>query len=142
MARTKAALRKRLNNLNFGLVLSRDLFGDVPDCDFELAHYVGFLDRVGSRNDLVRGLKELDPFVDDALTVAEAMTEEDFRGFKTALVLERNRNQDPDSQSIIPAHYHALLIPERFIPAKMIADRFATTLEVALLRIVQNENGI
>lgn len=143
MARTKAALRKRLNSMSgsFGLELSKDLFGYVPDCDFELTHYVGFLDRVGSCNDLVRGLKELDPFVDDALAVAEAMTEEDFREFKTALIKERSLNQNQDNQSTMPTRYGVLLIPERFISAKMIADEFATTLEVALTRIMQNENG-
>jgi len=142
MPRTKTTLRKRLNKLAFGLVLSKDLFGYVPDCDFESFHYVGFLDRVDSLSDLLRGLNELDPFVDDALVVAESMTEEDFREFKTTLTHERNLKHNPGSRSIIPARYYALLIPERFIPAKMIAIRANTTLEVALLRIMQSEHNL
>jgi hypothetical protein len=140
MARTETVLRKRLNKLAFGSVLSKDLFGEVPDCDFELVHYIGFLDRVASRNDLVRGLKELDPFVDDALSVAEAMTESDFHEFKMALVNERGQNHD--NLSTMPSRYDALLMPERFIPAKIIAVKAATSLEVALMRIMQNEKRL
>ena len=142
MPRTKTALRKRLDDLAFGLVLSKDLFGNVPDCDFEPSHYVGFLDRVVSLSDLIRGLKELDPFVDDALVVAESMTEDDFRVFKTTLTHERNLKHNPDGRSIMPARYYALLMPERFIPAKMIAIWADTTLEVALMRIMQDEHNL
>ena len=141
MSRTKATLKKRLDTLALGLVFSKELFGNVPDCDFELSHYARFINRVGSRDNLICGLKELDPFVDDAFAVAEMMSEEDFREFKAALVHERNLKQDPDGQSIMPPRYYPIVIPERFITAQIIAEKFDTTLEVALLRIMQTENG-
>jgi hypothetical protein len=168
MVRTKAMLRKRLRQLDSGLILSRDLFGDVPDCDFELVHYVGFLDRVASRDDLIRGLKELDPFVDDALAVAEGMNEKDFQDFKKALIHERSLKSNADGRSIMPSlcgqpalpeqfvpehalvdedctimppGYDVLLMPERFIPAHALAAKAYTTLEVVLIRIMQHENG-
>ncbi len=130
-----------------GLKLSRDLFPNwIGDHDFELSDYVGFLDRVNSREDLLRGLRQLDPFVDDALASAESMTDEEFPIFKNALAIERQIKSQLETEesieqtpgkcvkSIMPDKFYSLLLPIRFIQGKLIADQFATSLEVAMGR--------
>lgn len=162
--RRKRDILRRLWKLSCdGLELSHDLFGAVPDHDFELHHYVDFLNKVSSRENLLRGLRELNPFVDDALVVAEAMTDEDFWEFKKVLKHERERQQnirlyDPnqleleigteqqemlceESASNIAGRFGPILVPAKFIRANMIANEAGTSFEVALGRIYEFELG-
>ena len=124
-----------------GLELTRDLFPNwIGDHDFELSDYVDFLDGVGSREDLLRGLRQLDPFVDDALASAEAMTDEEFPVFKAALAVERQIKPMPEQrmqESIMPSKFYPILLPTMFMSAKMIADDFETSLEIALRRMYE-----
>ncbi len=115
---------------------SRELFGN-RGCDindFELFNYTYFLDNVKSLEDLLKGLEELSPFADDALEVAELMTERDFCDFKLALVHERKREE-----SYMPERFFCLLIPDRIFAAQPIAEMFKVPLGAALIRIVEIE---
>jgi hypothetical protein len=152
----KRRLWKVLTN---GLEITRDLFPNwIGDHDFELSDYIEFLDKVSSREDLLRGLRQLDPFVDDALASAEAMTDEEFPVFKAALVVERRIKfylGDPDQleldlpielspeqqmpESIMPEKFYPILLPTRFMQGQMTAKRCDTSLEVAMGRIYEFE---
>ncbi|MEK7116852.1 MAG: hypothetical protein AAB837_01665 [Patescibacteria group bacterium] len=165
--RRKRDILRRLAKLSYdGLELSRDLFGPVPDHDFELSHYVGFLDKVCSKEDLLRGLQELDPFVDNAHAAAKSMSDEDFLAFKIALKHVRQQSAvqlwNPDQYELelhinpvmqektpnerdpeyIAERFGSIIIPERFIKAGIIAKEAATSLEVALGRIYEFEMGL
>jgi hypothetical protein len=158
--RKKRDILRRLQKVACdGLEITRDLFPNwIGDHDFELSDYVEFLDKVSSREDLLRGLRQLDPFVDDALASAEAMTDEEFPAFKAALAIERQINFPRDNsdqlelklsidpwlegqipESIMPEKFHPLCLPARFLESKTIADRAAISLEVAMERIYEGE---
>ena len=139
--KAKALYRRLVKIAGEGLVLSRDLFGHVGAHEFEVSDYNRFLNNVSSQKDLVRGLKELSPFVDDALAVASSMNEQDFIDFKLALVHERKVARGETGGSVMPHRYDPLLVPDRFITAQMMSTKFETSLEVALGRIMETENG-
>ncbi len=124
-------------NRDGGWCLSRELFGDIGADfhDFEIENYIYFLDNVSSLEDLGRGLKELSPFADDALSVAEKMTEKDFKLFKLKLKSERTQQYE----SSVPNKFINLLIPSRFLQASFIAKSFNVCLGVMLIRIAQTE---
>jgi len=86
--------------------LPPDLFGVMHDeerhdtnamIDFEMRDYVFFIDHAQSLSDLVKGLVILSPFADDALAIAESMSEADFEEFKQALLLERRAAKEGGS---------------------------------------------
>lgn len=114
--------------------LPHELFGDIGSDihDFELHNYTYFLDNVISRENLVMGLQELSPLADDALRVAERMTDGDFRRFKTALQVERRQEN-----TVMPEKYFSLLIPKIFITAMQIAERFQVPLGAAAIRVIE-----
>ena len=122
------------------------LFEKPRDYDFDMSDYTCFIDRVKSRKDLVEGLRQLSPFADDALEMAEKMDEIDFKKFKRALPRERRafaeliegeqlflfpRMKGPK----MPRKFFTLLIPKRFIQAALLAEKGETTLGVALMRL-------
>jgi hypothetical protein len=140
-------LRKRLGRKAFDdwNVSRSDLFGRDPVegslnsmyC-FTIVHYVHFLDNVSSLRDLIEGLFQLSPFVDDALAVAEYMSEADFAEFKLALISERKAALD-EGESIMPERYNSLVLPSRFAMAIILADRGRVSLGPALIRIMETE---
>lgn len=117
-----------------GWGLSPDLFGEVGPGQidiyaFRADHWVFFLNNVNSLENLLEGLRQLSPLVDDALEVAEQMGDRDFRKFKKALVKERR------GEKAMPGKYDALLIPEGFLLGALVADKFEVPLGAALIRL-------
>lgn len=136
----KTKLMRRLDENNFSWCLSTNLFGDTG-CDiydFEIYNYTYFLDNVRSIEDLLEGLKQLSPFVDDALAVAERMSYQDFVDFKLALAYE-HRLAKENGNSKMPKKYMPLVVPKWFIPALHIAEKFEAPLGIALIRLVECE---
>ncbi len=126
-------LREKLDN---EWELSSELFGDVGGDihDFESYNYVYFLDNVKSLNDLIEGLRQLSPLADDALKVAESMSDKNFHKFKKSLPEERC-----GERSVMPKKYDALLVPKRFITVLPIAEKFLVSLGTALIRMIEFE---
>ena len=139
--RTRWTLKERFNNGQSSWFISKKFFGsDVTDIfDFEPHNYTYFLDNVSSVGDLIRGLRELSPLVDDALSVAEGMNKIDFASFKLALIRERKIALDGEVGSIMPSKYNSVLMPSRFPFAYVVASGFRTPLGSALVRIKQYE---
>jgi hypothetical protein len=143
-------LRKRLGRKDFnGWDISRsDLFGSDPEegmlyemyC-FTIGHYVHFLDHVSSLQDLIEGLFQLSPFVNDAFVVAQGMSESDFVEFKLALISERKSAQG-EGESKMPAKYCNLLLPDRFPMAILLMGNAKVSLGPALIRLMETELGI
>ncbi len=120
--------------------ISPRLFGDcgADINDFELHNYNYLLDHARSVQDIVNGLRELSPLVDDALEVAEKMREADFYEFKLALAYERGHIDYEVSK--IPDRYFPLVIPKRFFNAVHLADKYLAPLGAMLIRIMETEN--
>ena len=118
--------------------LPYDLFkaSEIHSLD-EMSQYVHFIDNIRSRNELIRGFKALSPFADDALAVAKGMTEQDFWSFKLALPSERRGEGGK-----MPECFGTLLLPDRFLGAISLAEKAATPLGTALVRILETELGI
>ncbi len=113
--------------------LSKELFGDAG-CDindFQIDNYTYFLDNVASCEDLVRGLRQLSPLADDALLIAGGMSEREFRRFKRALAKERR-----GEYSNAPKKFRVIIMPERFTPAILLADKFQVPLGTALIKLM------
>ncbi|MBI2033958.1 MAG: hypothetical protein HYT13_02575 [Candidatus Liptonbacteria bacterium] len=128
--KTRFTLDERLDEI-FEWVLSCELFGEGLDVDdFQEDNYTYFLDHVTSKEELVRGLRELSPLLDDALDVAEQMDDKAFTEFKLALKRERDD---------MPSRYLVLLIPKRFLEAMLIAKEFKVCLGVCMIRIMEDE---
>ena len=134
----KSKLEKKLNEYWWGL--PKELFGGdagVDMHDFELYNYRFFLDDVKSVNQLLEGLQHLSPLADDALVVVEKMKEQDFLIFREALQYERKMKD-----SKLPNEYTPLVIPQRFIQAGLLSEKFGVSLGTALIRIMESEiNG-
>lgn len=125
-----------------------ELFGDMMDInDFESHHYVHFLNKVKSVEDLREGLYQLSPLANDALEIAERMTKKGFASFKRTLLsarIESGENQLPlfgEARKRDISKYAALLVPRGFILASEIADKFHVSLGVALIRIMETEHS-
>ena len=134
-------LTERLETPEGGWTLSRALFGDVGAdiYDFEMFNYVYLLDHATSREALVNGLRELSPLADDALDIAEQMTEGDFYDFKIALAHERGISARGDGESKMPDKYYALILPERLITAIGLAQKAEVPLGAAIIRMMEFE---
>jgi len=134
----KSKLEKKLNGYWWGL--PKELFsgdGGVDMNDFELCNYRFFLNNVKSVNQLLEGLQHLSPLADDALAVAEKMKEQDFLSFKKVLQYERKMKD-----SKLPNEYTPLVIPQRFIQAGLLSEKFGVSLGTALIRMMESEiNG-
>jgi len=117
--------------------LSKDLFGNnmIDVYDFEPANYNYFLDRVTSLADLIKGLQELSPLADDALSAAEKMNERDFQLFKASLTKERTH----EIGSAFPKRFYPLIMPKKFISATIIAEKYEVCLGVALIQLAKIE---
>lgn len=115
------------------LRLDPKLFGDIGAdiYDFEETNWKFFLDNVGSLEDLLKGLHQLTPWVDDALGIAEHMNVQDFRKFKKALAKERL------GEKRMPRKYHALIIPEKFILGSILAEKFEVSLGTAMVQLTE-----
>jgi len=115
-------------------ILSERLFGGMTEInDFEASHYNYFLDHVSSLNELITGLQELSPLADNALSIAENMNEREFQRFKSALKKERNR----EFTSALPKKFGPLLLPNNFISATMLAEKYEVALGVALIQLAE-----
>lgn len=150
-------LRKRLGKSAFRDwdIECRELFGQNPDAEsgtdehytpgdmycFTLWHYTHFLDTVKSLDDLLRGLFQLSPFVDDAFKVAESMSDADFVEFKLALVQERKCARG-EGESKMPQKYSSLLLPDRFLVAIFLSNQACVSLGPALIRHMETELGL
>ena len=131
----KSKLEKKVNEDWWSL--PKELFGgDVgPDMlDFEIYNYTFFLDNVKSVSQLVEGLQDLSPLADDALAVAEKMKEQDFLRFEGALQYERKMKDGK-----LPKEYAPLVIPQRFIQAGLLSEKFEVPLGTALIRMIESE---
>ncbi len=105
--------------------------------DFREEDYAFFLDNVRLLADLIRGLRALSPFADDALDVAESMTESDFVDFKLAIAYERAQAEKQGSR--MPEQFLSLTIPLQFLLASSVAEKYQVDLGVALLQTGEME---
>ena len=122
-----------------GLTTSRDLFGyfGADIYDFEIYNYNYFLDNARSLDHLLDGLRQLSPFADDALALAEHMGDLDFCDFKLALAYERHHGD-----SKMPDRYLPLVIPKWFIPGVLLAEACLVPLGAALVRLIEFEENV
>lgn len=119
-----------------------DRWGDIHD--FEFSSYIYFLDQAKSVNDLIEGLRELSPFADDALAVAEHMSEQDFIDFKLALIKERQAVKQEELESCMPRRFGPLVLPKRILDVQLrgIPEKFRVPLGTALVRVLEiKESG-
>ena len=107
--------------------------------DFQMEHYVYFLDNVSSSDALIRGLNDLDPFVDDALKVAQLMTEVGFASFKLALIHERKVARNEAAESIMPKEFSPVVLPLKFLWAMQLAHTAKVAMGTALIRTMEEE---
>lgn len=131
----KSKLEKKLNEDWW--ILPKGLFGEdveVDMDDFELCNYKFFLDNVKSVSQLLEGLQHLSPLADDALAVVEKMKRRDFIEFKKALQYERKMKD-----SKLPEEYTPLVIPQKFIRASLLSEKFEVPLGTALIRMMELE---
>ena len=121
--------------------VSPELFGDVGVniYDFQAHNYVYFLDHVTSKEELIRGLRELSPLADDALDVAEKMDDRAFARFKHALKRERSPVYG-DGRNSMPLRYGVLLLPRRFLEALPLTEEYDVSLGVVLIRIMEKQS--
>jgi len=109
--------------------------------DFEFGSYIYFLDHTKSVNDLIEGLRELSPFADDALAVAECMSEQDFINFKLALVRERKiaKGEAEGLESCMPRRFDPVVLPKRILDIQLrgITKKAEVALGVALVRSLE-----
>lgn len=138
-SKPRMTLQKRIGEWE----LSYRLFGNIGYniYDFEMGNYVYFLDNVKSLADLIEGFIQLSPLANDALEVAEQMNENDFYDFKIDLAHERSICQRYEMDSIFPARYIPLLIPEQFVLGSLLADKFIVPLGTALIRIIESRQA-
>ena len=118
--------------------LPKELFGDAG-CDindFQIDNYTYFLDNVKSCEDLIRGLRQLSPLADDALLVAEDMSEREFHKFKHVLAKERR-----GEYSNAPKKFRVIMMPSLFTPAILLADKFQVPLGTALIKLIERESA-
>lgn len=129
----KVRLFERIDD---GWYLSSELFGDkgADIYDFQIENYIHFLANVESREDLIRGIRELNPLLelDGTLEVAENMTDEEFSRFKELLKLERCQEESKMSKK-----YYNLLLPKIFIIALPLAEKTEVPLGTALIRVLE-----
>ncbi len=139
--KTRFTLYERLNVLEYGWGVSPELFGDVGVniYDFQAHNYVYFLDHVTSKEELIRGLRELSPLADDALDVAEKMDDRAFARFKHALKRERSPVYG-DGRNSMPLRYGVLLLPRRFLEALPLTEEYDVSLGVVLIRIMEKQS--
>ena len=140
--KTRTTAQERLKEDAEEWQLSRRLFGKDAGYDIndlEEASYVYFLDHVQSHDDLIAGLRELSPLADDALEVAERMSNRDFSKFKLALARERECHGQGE-ESAFPAKYRILVLPRRFIQGSVLAEQFAAPLGAVLVRMLELES--
>ncbi|MEK7621698.1 MAG: hypothetical protein AAB415_00810 [Patescibacteria group bacterium] len=148
-------IEKKLNNISYPLgefslpticrVTGRwsgDIysFGDNRDgngVEYEEEDYAHFLSKVQTLEDLRQGLKELSPFADDALAVAETMDDADFVEFKLTLAHEKRMLVDHVGESRLPRRYLSLVLPTCLLKAGPVAQEFNVSIGVAMLRLVQ-----
>lgn len=121
-----------------GWWISEDLFGEwddrgVPIEDFQMENYRYFLEHLESLADLRRGLRMLYPFTDDALCVAESMTERRFQAFKRFIPESKEKKR-------ISKDFFTLILPESFMDGLSVVERFLVPLGVALIRIIEIEH--
>ena len=119
-----------------------DVGSDIHD--FEMSSYVYFLDHVRSKEDLLQGLHELSPLADDALAVAERMSDQNFIDFKLALIREKQITSGGLTlESCMPKRFDHLVLPKRFLKVLLsgIPEKFEVCLGVALVRCVELEES-
>jgi hypothetical protein len=109
----------------------------TPLWDFGIDHYRYFIDNAKSREELIAGLYELSPFCDDALTVAEQLTEAEFISFKLALPHERRAATGEAGGSPMSPQFAPILFPENFFFALPIAQAGKVNLGTALIRLTE-----
>lgn len=114
-------------------VLSEHLFGKgmIDINDFEPDNYNYFLNNVSSRDGLITGLRQLSPLADDALSVAENMSERDFQRFKSALKAERGC----EFGSAFPRKFRSLILPKNFVSTTILAEKYEAPLGVTLIQL-------
>lgn len=118
--------------------LSKELFGNTG-CDiydFLIENYTYFLDNVTCCEDLVEGLKQLSPFADDALLIAQGMSKQKFNKFKHTLIKERRGEESNASKN-----FRIITMPKRFLPATLLADKFQVPLGTALIQLLETEKS-
>ncbi len=138
----KSKLEEKLSER---FALPKELFGEnvgIDMNDFDMHGYIYFLDNVKSLVNLREGLEHLSPLADDALAIAEKMSERDFLRFKKALVHERKAYESDLYYSRMPRKYQPIVIPQRFFYAIMMAEEFKTPLGVVLIRIAELEDEL
>lgn len=97
------------------------------------------LDNATSHEALVNGLRELSPLTDDALKIAEQMSDQDFYDFKIALAHERGLSMHGEVGSKLPKKYLALVLPRRLIAATELAQKAQAPLGAVIIRMMELE---
>ena len=131
---TQQEREKLEEKLSEGWQLSQELFGD-PGCDihdFMLENYTYFINHVDSVEKLREGLRQLSPITDDALKVAESMSEQDFAYFKENLPAYREGTKTDKK-------YGTLLIPNRILAVGLLglSERYGAPDGAVLVRLME-----
>lgn len=132
----RPTLEDRLNFKDPWLLIPPHFDGFIEIWDFEAHHYVNFLNSTRSIDDLVTGLTQLSPLADDALDLAEKMSDSDFEQFKAELSAERSQAKNLSETTNTQLRFGALMLPSQFLPAQLLAPQFEATLGTALIRIM------
>lgn len=109
---------------------------------FRESDYVSFLDTVRTLSDLCSGLRELSPFADDALAVAETMNEMEFIEFKLCLAHERRIARVGYGESKLLPRHSSLVVPRFFLQASPIAERFNVPIGATMVRLIEEGVGV
>lgn len=137
MVTLEEQLDKNFGSDGHGWKVSKELFGNVgiDIYDFEMSNYIFFLDNVATLEDLIRGLQELSPLVDDALAIAKKMNEKDFYRFRKALPRER-ASALIDGQSHMSNKFQGLLLPQLILSSMFLVEEFQVALGVMMITIL------
>jgi len=131
-------IRKKLAG---GWHLPEDLFGSSMQIwDFQASDYINFLNKVGHKRDLVRGLTSLTPFTTEGVGIARDMTKHDFKVFKKALIRERETSTI-GGDSRFPQKWVPIIVPGKFLLGYPLAEELEVALGVALIRIEEVKVG-
>jgi hypothetical protein len=92
------------------------------------------LDGARTKEQLVAAIEQWQPFVDDALAVAKAMDDKAFLVWRSGLSKER---KGAFAGMKWADRFMAILIPDKFLRAGIVADQYKVPLGLALWRLAE-----